>query len=130
VRRAKAATQLGALALLALAACTQQGAGGGAASSSWHSLRGQPADRVLAGLGTPDSVAQQGDARVYLYRRYRVVNREPVAPVMTPQGQIVTPRPANPVELCETRVRVDASGRIADIAQGGGACADLMPAPS
>jgi hypothetical protein len=129
VRRA-GATQLGALALLALAACTQSGAGGGtAAGSSWQNLRGQPADRVLAGLGAPDSVEQQGDARVYLYRRYRVVNREPVAPTMTPQGQIVTPRPANPVALCETRVSVDASGQITDIAQNGGACAELMPAP-
>jgi hypothetical protein len=130
--RARPAMVLGALALFALAACTQHGAaGGGAASSSWQSLRGAPAQPVLAGLGTPDSVEQQGDARVYLYRRYRV-NRESAAPapVMTPQGQIITPRPATPVELCETRIRVDAAGRIADIAQGGGACADLMPPPT
>src|SRR5205823_5731779 len=112
------------LAAGALAACAQQG-GGSTAPGGWQALRGAPAERALAALGAPDSVEQQGDARVYLYRRYRIVNREPVAPVMTPQGQIVTPRPASPVELCETRVRVDASGRVADIAQTGGACADL-----
>jgi hypothetical protein len=112
-----------------LGACTQQSRGTQTATASWPGLRGAPAERALGALGTPDSVEQQGDSRVYLYRRYRVVNREPVAPVMTPQGQILTPRPANAVELCETRVRVDASGRIADIAQTGGSCAELMPAP-
>jgi hypothetical protein len=114
---------------LALAACAQQGSGSGGASTGWQALRGAPAERELAALGTPDSVEQQGDARVYLYRRYRIVSREPVAPVMTPQGQILTPRSASPVELCETRLRVDASGRVADIAQSGGACTELMPAP-
>lgn len=122
------------VAVLGLAACAQQGGSGGSAGAagggSWRALRGAPADRALAGLGTPDSVVPQGDARVYLYRRYRVVNREPVAPIMTPQGQIVTPRPASTVELCETRVRVDASGRVADVAQTGGACAELMPGPA
>ena len=112
----------------ALGACTQAGDGARSAGG-WETLRGAPADRALAALGTPDSVEQQGDARVYLYRRYRVVNREPVAPVMTPQGQILTPRPAGAVELCETRVRVDAGGRVADVAQTGGACAQLMPFP-
>jgi hypothetical protein len=124
---------LGALTLpgaLVLGSCMPQGGGSTAAGGSWQALRGAPAERALAGLGTPDSVESQGDSRVYLYRRYRVVSREPVAPVMTPQGQIITPRPASPVELCETRVRVDASGRVADIAQTGGSCATLMPAPS
>jgi hypothetical protein len=114
---------------LAFGACTQAGGGTQSASGSWQQLRGAPADRALGALGTPDSVAQQGDSRVYLYRRYRVVNREPVAPIMTPQGQIFTPRPASPVELCETRVRVDAAGRVADVAQTGGACSELMPFP-
>lgn len=113
----------------ALGACTAQG-GGTSTLASWQAMRGAPADRALAALGTPESVEQQGDSRVYLYRRYRVINREPVAPVMTPQGQILTPRPAGAVELCETRVRVDASGRVADIAQTGGGCAELMPPPT
>jgi len=118
-----------ALAAAALAACTTQG-GAPTTIAVWQGLRGAPADRALAAFGTPESVEQQGDSRVYVYRRFRVMNREPVAPIMTPQGQIVTPRPANAVELCETRVRVDASGRVSDIAQTGGSCAELMPPPA
>jgi hypothetical protein len=120
---------LGAVVVLggALGACTPRG--GESPVASWQALRGAPAERALTALGTPESVEQQGDSRVYVYRRYRIISREPVAPVMTPQGQIITPRPPSPVELCETRVRVDASGRVADIAQTGGACAELMPPP-
>lgn len=128
----KCAVKLAAIAavgMLHLAACTTSGPGAPGPARSWDELRGMRADTVLRAIGPADAIERHDGAQVYVYRRYRNVERPPMAPTITPSGQIVAPPIGRDIEICETRIRVDATGILGPVSQSGTGCAELGPQP-
>ncbi len=118
-----------AWAAIQLAACAASGPAALAPARSWDELRGVRADPVLRAIGPADAVERRDGEQVYVYRRYRNVERPAMAPTITPGGQIVTPQAGRDIEFCETRIRVDARGILGPVIQAGTGCPELGPQP-
>ncbi len=114
---------------LHLVACTSPGPSAMAPARSWDELRGVRADPVLRAIGPADAIERRNGEQIYVFRRYRNVERPAMAPTITPSGQVVTPPTGRDMEICETRIRVDSTGILGPVVQSGMGCAELGPQP-
>jgi hypothetical protein len=115
-----------AVALLALGACAANLPP--VPAPGWGEWVGAPYGDLAGALDPEDEREIRADGRVFVYRRYRV-SESRAEPSLADRDLARQPpsRALRTIELCETRVNVDAAGLVTGVDQFGAGCSELGP---